>query len=157
MFAHALRSTGTRLGDLGALMVGSKGELVKALQRKIIGYDPQSVPKGAVMNAQYTPFVDGIFGPRTRDALSAFQRDAGEPVRGFADDAWLAKHGITASANTKPYKSPTNALVVDNGIYDLPADVAARFGLTETQKKFLLAGGVIAGALAAYWYWTRRR
>jgi hypothetical protein len=39
--------------------------------------------------------VDGITGPNTRAALSAFQRDAGLPITGRADEETLAALGLT--------------------------------------------------------------
>ncbi len=58
---------------------GSRGDMVTLLQEalKASGNDPQR--------------IDGLFGTRTLAALTAFQRQAGLPATGVANDAtWLA-------------------------------------------------------------------
>ena len=55
------------------LEVGSEGEEVRTLQEILerLGFDPEG--------------IDGIFGPNTRDALVAFQRDRGLAPSGVVD------------------------------------------------------------------------
>lgn len=154
-FALALRSTGAKLGSLGLLTVGSRGPLVESLQRVIKAYDPTpNLPR----------FVDGVFGPRTRDALYKYQQANGERPTGYADDAWLQKHGVVQNSSSG-FKSPTNPLtpsappkpaVVENSIFDVNVlqPMTASGALTPLAKKLLIAGG-IAGALLALYYWRK--
>ncbi len=79
-----LQSEGLRYEDLPLefsepLRVGDRGEKVSQLQYMlaVIAQFVQPVPSIA---------VDGIFGPNTRDAVLAFQRYAGLPQTGEADD-----------------------------------------------------------------------
>ncbi len=65
--------------DPEVLRRGSRGDMVTLLQEalKASGNDPQR--------------IDGLFGTRTLAALKAFQKQAGLPMTGVADDAtWLA-------------------------------------------------------------------
>lgn len=61
----------------GALKRGSRGEGVKAMQERLseLGYDLG------------TAGIDGIFGPKTEEALKEFQKAAGETIDGIYTEA----------------------------------------------------------------------
>ena len=82
-----------------------RGGDVTALQQLIQRYDP--APGGA-------PFVDGIFGPNTRDALIAFQRANLESRNlGVAMPDFQAKYRIVAATQpTLQAEAPEGAPLV---------------------------------------------
>ncbi len=57
----------------GALSIGARGVAVRTLQERLA-------------KAGHTLAVDGLFGPRTRAALIAFQTASGLPATGIADE-----------------------------------------------------------------------
>ncbi|HEX9257924.1 MAG TPA: peptidoglycan-binding protein [Acidimicrobiales bacterium] len=67
------------------LRYGMRGEAVRSLQRAL------------VQSGNTTVSVDGVFGPRTRVAVRAFQRSAGLPATGRVDAATATALGIWAS------------------------------------------------------------
>lgn len=74
----------------GGLQEGVRGEKVRTLQYmlRVVSQFVSSVPDVA---------VDGIFGPATRTAVAAYQRFAGLPETGVADEAtWDALYDQTA-------------------------------------------------------------
>ncbi|MCS6854067.1 MAG: serine protease, partial [Elioraea sp.] len=77
----AERSVGGRASGAGA-PAASEAALLAAVQRSLaaLGYDPGP--------------VDGLSGPRTRQALAAFQRDRGLAPSGTLDGATLAALGL---------------------------------------------------------------
>lgn len=66
---------------------GSRGDEVRQIQRKLssLGY--------------YTGGVDGIFGSRTRSAVTAFQKNCGITADGIAGPKTLLYLGITSSSS----------------------------------------------------------
>ena len=75
------------------LMWGSRGDAVRAIQQplKDLGY--------------YDYYVDGIFGPRTHEAVRLLQDDLGRAVNGIAD-AELQRIILSGSLNAyDPYRS----------------------------------------------------
>lgn len=74
----------------GGLQEGLRGEKVRTLQYmlRVVSQFVSSVPDVA---------VDGIFGPATKSAVTAYQRFAGLPETGVADEAtWDALYDQTA-------------------------------------------------------------
>ena len=83
-FTEAVTSPGNPLGEFwGQLEKGSKGEDVKKLQQKLfdMGYDIG------------TAGVDGIFGPKTQEALQKFQKDSKIKPTGIFDEKTFDKLG----------------------------------------------------------------
>ena len=70
------------------LQLGSNGPEVEELQRALAaaGFDPD--------------ICDGSFGPETRKAVMAFQRDRGLAVDGIAGPATFAALGLERSASS---------------------------------------------------------
>jgi len=65
------------------LRSGSRGEPVEALQKKLLG---QGINPGP---------VDGVFGPKTEEALKRFQERQGLDADGIAGPKTLAALGLT--------------------------------------------------------------
>lgn len=67
---------------------GTRGDLVKQTQQKLkeLGY--------------YRGVVDGVYGEKTYEAISAFQRSVGLVADGMAGDTTLLYLGITSSNGT---------------------------------------------------------
>ena len=83
-FTEAVTSPGNPLGEFwGQLEKGAKGEDVKKLQQKLfdMGYDIG------------TAGVDGIFGPKTQEALQKFQKDSKIKPTGIFDEKTFDKLG----------------------------------------------------------------
>ena len=83
-FTEAVTSPGNPLGEFwGQLEKGAKGEDVKKLQQKLfdMGYDIG------------TAGVDGIFGPKTQEALRKFQKDSKIKPTGIFDEKTFDKLG----------------------------------------------------------------
>lgn len=123
------------------LKVGSKGDLVAQLQRKL------------GINA------DGDFGNGTATALKAWQKANGLTDDGIAGDATLAKMGIVVEA-AAPVATPAQAgslniaglkgHVPDSVIAQIP-EVAAKFGITNNLRlaHFLAQCGHESGGFKA--------
>lgn len=103
------------------LKVGSKGDLVAQLQRKLGIND------------------DGDFGNGTATALKAWQKANGLTDDGIAGDATLAKMGIVAQSAPVPTSAGPLKLeglkghVPDSVIAQIP-EVAAKFGITNNLR-----------------------
>ena len=83
-FTEAVTGPGNPLGEFwGQLEKGAKGEDVKKLQQKLfdMGYDLG------------TAGIDGIFGPKTQEALQKFQEDANIEPSGIFDQKTFDKLG----------------------------------------------------------------
>ena len=83
-FTEAVTGPGNPLGEFwGQLEKGAKGEDVKKLQQKLfdMGYDIG------------TAGVDGIFGPKTQEALQKFQKDSKIKPTGIFDQKTFDKLG----------------------------------------------------------------
>ena len=83
-FSEAVTGPGNPLGEFwGQLEKGAKGEDVKKLQQKLfdMGYDIG------------TAGVDGIFGPKTQEALQKFQKDSKIKPTGIFDEKTFDKLG----------------------------------------------------------------
>ena len=99
-----LRSQGLRYEDLGwefpePLRIGDRGIRVSQLQYMlaVVGQFVQEVPSIS---------VDGVFGPSTRDAVSAFQRYKGFPVTGEADDrTWDALYDLYSGIDERVFEN----------------------------------------------------
>lgn len=123
------------------LKVGSKGDLVAQLQRKLGIND------------------DGDFGNGTATALKAWQKANGLTDDGIAGDATLAKMGIVVEA-AAPVATPASAgslniaglkgHVPDSVISQIP-EVAAKFGITNNLRlaHFLAQCGHESGGFKA--------
>ena len=73
---------------LTALRLGDSGPAVLRLQNVLFAWYPGAEPFKSLV-------ADGAFGPKTEDAVEAFQRRAGLVVDGIAGPATLAALGIT--------------------------------------------------------------
>lgn len=83
-FTEAVTGPGNPLGEFwGQLEKGAKGEDVKKLQQKLfdMGYDLG------------TSGIDGIFGPKTQEALKKFQKDSKIKPTGIFDEKTFDKLG----------------------------------------------------------------
>ena len=112
--------------DVIGLREGATGSDVKAVQTALLKAGVQ-VPGGA----------DGVFGPATRSAVTAFQSRKGLPTTGEIDKATAAALQLTNASTPQAASSGTSS-----GVLAVGAQGAAVVAL---QKALIAAGVWVAG------------
>lgn len=114
-----------------------RGADVSALQNLVKAYDP--APGGA-------PFVDGVFGPNTRDALIAFQKSSLMPRElGWASPAFQKQFKLPEPATAVP----TVSVETSTGGEPFVEQTATPFAKPTNWRLWLtLAGLGVVGYLA---------
>ena len=87
----------THAAQAAVLKQGSKGDTVKKMQQKLKNW------------GYYSGAVDGIFGPKTTEAVKYFQRRNGLTVDGIAGNKTLAAMGISATSSSNATGSYSDA------------------------------------------------
>lgn len=116
---------------------GSKGNEVIQIQTKL-------KEKG-----YYTGKVDGIFGTKTKDALTKYQKDVGLVADGIAGPKTLAKLGITANTSSASQTKNIQSKLKEKGYYTGNVDgilgIKTRAAIVTFQKDVGLVADGVAG------------
>lgn len=127
-FAAVLLMTALFVSQSSALSkVGSRGSEVTAIQNRLaeLGY--------------YSDKVDGIFGSKTKAAVSAFQKDKGLAVDGIAGPKTLAALGVSGDSSS----SSSSSTGWSDNDYQLLAQVISAEARGEPYEGQVAVGGVV--------------
>ena len=88
-FSAPAKSTSSVTAYAAVISQGSRGEMVKTIQRKLKNW------------GYYKGSVDGIFGPKTKEAVKYFQRKNSLVVDGVVGKKTLSALGISSSSGNQ--------------------------------------------------------